>query len=118
MVSSEGSRGGEVKLGWPLTVLLGGGFITAIGTASVLLYRVGLAEDDIVDIQETQEVVREQTYIFEKNQEKIDRGVRENAADTAHANKKLDRLLELGGVTERIPRPEVKPSELKRVPHD
>lgn len=89
-----------------LAALLIGAVSGAI-TLGVLVWRVTAAE---ADGSETAAKARRN----EANIEILDRQQREIQRDQTWANRKLDALLEAQGVTARIDRPVLPPSELKK----
>lgn len=83
------------------------GAVTGAVTLAVLGWRMASAEDDLEDA--TKKATRN-----EANIEILDRQQREIQRDQVWANKKLDALLEASGVTERVERPPLPASELKK----
>ena len=89
----------------------GGVGITSIVIAAMaigaLFWRVDTVEGQQAETEKRLDCI-------EANQAVLDENQRNTAADVGLANAQLRKLLELNGVTERIPRPDVEPSEMER----
>jgi hypothetical protein len=104
----------SVHWGW-----IGKGFLLAIvtgfSTTAWLSYEAVATDEELAEVQRTDAQIQKQIIIVDRNMHKLDEQQRIQASQTGLIVKQMNKLLELGGVTERIEAPPIKPSELEPI---
>ena len=91
------------------------GIVSTFGSVAWLGYAqvTGAEKHDTTDARDTQ--IEENIDKMDRNMRKIDENQRIQEAQTGLIVKQMNKLLELGGVTERIQPPKVRPTEMEPI---
>lgn len=111
IVHEDGTEG-MVKFSRTFIALIGSGVLAggaATGGVGLLNWRMAQAEERVEKVETRQKV-------DEQNIRTVDRELRAVQQEAQHNGRKLDALLEANGVTRRIERPPLPPSQIREVP--